>query len=126
MSSGAPEMDLVTIANEIKRKIQLLEKMRIEIRDRATKKAQAGAEYDKVLAVTIIKLKNGAIFDLDGESIDGHKLPANLLEKIAKGICWQAKLKADEAEAMYKSLISNIDSVQAELNGYQSINRHLD
>ena len=53
------------------------------------------------------------------------KLPATIIEKTAKGICWQARLDMEKADALYKSLISNIDSVQAELNGFQSINRHL-
>jgi hypothetical protein len=119
-------MELIEIGQAIKKKIALLEKMRIEIRDRAEKKAIEAAAYDRAIAITIIRLRNGQIYELDGETIDGIKLPANLLEKIAKGICWKERLEADKAEAFYKSLISNIDSVQAELNGYQSINRHLD
>jgi hypothetical protein len=122
-------MEIIDIANKIIEKIKLLELMRKEIKERAVNKARLNAEYDKQMALVIIQLKNGKIFkifELDGEHIDGVKLPANLLEKIAKGLCWEARLKADEAEALYKSVISNIDSVQAELNGMQSINRHLD
>jgi hypothetical protein len=45
---------------------------------------------------------------------------------VAKGICSQARNDMEIADGLYKSVISNIDSVQAELNGLQSINRHLD
>lgn len=119
-------MDLINIANEIHSKIGLLEKMRVEIRERAERKAEAGSEYSKKLALTIIQLKNGKIFEIDGEVISGESLPANLVEKIAKGICWQEQLNADKTEGLYKALISNIDAVQSELNGLQSINKNLE
>ena len=116
-------MDIINISNEIEKKIKLLEKMRVEIKERAENKAKTIAEYDKQLAVTIIKLKNNNIGEWEGEEL--IKLPATIIEKTAKGICWQARLDMEKADALYKSLISNINSVQAELNGYQSINRHL-
>ena len=116
-------MDVINISNEIEKKIKLLEKMRVEIRERAEARANAIAEYDKQLAITIIKLKNNNIDKWEGEEL--IKLPATIIEKTAKGICWQARLDMEKADALYKSLISNINSVQAELNGYQSINRHL-
>jgi hypothetical protein len=117
-------MELLTIANKIEEKIKLLEKMRIEIKDRAENKANTIAEYDKQLAITIIKLKNNNIQEWDGEKIEN--LQATLIEKMARGICWQAKLNMEKAEALYKSLISNIDSVCAEMNGWQSVNRYLE
>ena len=117
-------MEVLEVAQMINKKISLLEKMRVEIRHRAVNKAEASANYDKVIALTILKLKNGAIEEFGGEP--GKGLPATVLEKIARGICWAEKLKADEAEALYKSLISNIDSVMAELCGLQSLNRYLD
>jgi hypothetical protein len=117
-------MEILIIADEIEKKIKLLEKMRIEIKERAENKANTIAEYDKQLAITIIKLKNGNELEIEGNKISN--IPATLIEKIAKGICWQAKLNMEKADAMYKSLISNIDSVQAELCGYQSINRYLE
>lgn len=117
-------MDVLQVANMIQDKIKLLERMRLEIRDRATEKATTGSAYDKAMAITIIKLKNGEEMILDGEIIQG--VPATLIDKIARGICWKEKLEMDKSEALYKSLISNIDSVQSELNGLQSLNRYLD
>lgn len=118
-------MDLMELATEIHNKIKLLEKMRIEIRSRAEAKAEMNAIYSKQIALTIIQLKNGKIFELDGEVISGESMPANLLEKIAKGICWEAQLNADKADGLYKAIISNIDAVQSELNGLQSVNKNL-
>jgi len=115
--------DVINISNEIEKKIKLLERMRVEIRERAESRAITMAEYDKQLAITIIRLKNNNIEEWEGEEM--IKLPATIIEKTAKGICWKAKLEMEKADALYKSLISNINSVQAELNGFQSINRHL-
>ena len=116
-------MELIELNNAIESKIKILEKMRTEIKSRAEQKANTISEYDKQLAITIIKLKNNNIKEWEGEEI--VNLPATLIEKIAKGICSQSRNNMEIADGMYKSVISNIDSVQAELNGYQSINRHL-
>ncbi len=119
-------MELLDIGREILAKVSLLEKMRVEIRQRAEAKAEAGAAYDRILAVTIVQLRAGKIFDVDGEMVSGEGMPANLVEKIAKGITWREAMAANKSEALYKALISNIDAVQSELNAYQSLNRNLD
>jgi len=116
-------MELLNISEEIKQKVKLLENMRAEIRERAERKSAALADYNKQMAITIIKLKNKSITEWEGEEIKATA--SNEIEKIAKGMCWEAKLEKEKATALYKALISNIDAVQAELNGYQSINRHL-
>lgn len=118
-------MDLMDIGREILAKVSLLEKMRIEIRARAEAKAEAGAAYDRILAVTIVQLRAGKIFDLEGEMVSGEGMPANLVEKIAKGITWKEAMECNKSEALYKALISNIDAVQSELNGLQSLNKNL-
>ena len=61
--------------------------------------------------------------DIEGEVIKDP--PATALEKIAKGICYKEKLEMDKADAEYKSLITYIDIVESQLNGWQSINRYL-
>jgi hypothetical protein len=116
--------DTISIALRIDDKIKLLERMRVEIRERAEKKAIAISEYDKAIAITLIKLKNKVEMTLDDQKVINP--PASIMEKIAKGICFKERLEAEKSDALYKSLISNIDSVQAELNGLQSVNRHLD
>lgn len=117
-------LDVIKIAEKINNHINLLGIMRKEIRQRADDRANAIALYDKALAIAIIKLKNGEVFELDGNEI---KNPiGSITEKIAKGICWKEKLNIEKGDGLYKSLISNIDSVKAELNGMQSIYRHLE
>ena len=116
--------DILVIAERIEQKIKLLENMRKEIRERAEKKAVTMAEYDKVLAVTIIKLKNNVELEFEGLKIEHPQ--ATVMEKIAKGICWKERLEAEKADALFKSLTSNIASVMAELTGYECINKYLD
>lgn len=116
-------MDIIKISDEIYKKVKLLEKIRGVIKERAEGKAGAAAEYDKVLALTIMKLQAGKEIELEGEKIQNPA--ATITEKIAKGVCWKEKLEMDKAEALYKCAISNISSVESEMNGLQSVFRHL-
>lgn len=115
---------MLDVSEKIQEKIKLLEAMQVEIKKRAEDKSIKNAEYEKKLAITIIKLKNGEAMTIENETIQNPQ--ATIIEKIARGICWQEKLEADKSEAMYKALISNIDCTMATLNGWQSINRYLD
>jgi len=117
-------MEIIQIAEKIQDKIKLLEKARLILRKRAESKAEAVALYEKNLAKIIIQLKNSVAFTVDSQTIVNP--PASVLEKIARGICFDEKLKLETAEALYKSIIVNIEAIKAELNGYQSIFRYLD
>lgn len=117
-------MEVVEVAKRIQDKIKLLERARGTLEGLANDKALTAAMYDKELAVTLIKLKNGVAFTLDGASVKDP--PATLCEKIAKGICWESKLQADQAEANYKLAITKLECVETEMNALQSINRYLD
>ena len=104
--------NIINVANAIDDKIQQLEKMRAEIRSRTVDKAKAISEYDKALAKSIFILRE-----------NGN--PVSIVEKLAKGECFKERYDLELADGLYKSLISNMNCVQAELNGMQSINRHL-
>lgn len=117
-------MDLISITNQIQKKISEIDNIRKDIKERGELRAQTAMEYDKLITITLIKLKNGTKFEIDGEIIDSP--PATIMEKIAKGICWQEKLEMEKADANYKSLITNLEAVKAQLNGLQSIHRNLD
>jgi len=106
-------MDIKNIADEIEKKIRELELGRKIIGERAEKKAIAIAGYDKALAIKIITLKN-------------EGTPLSIVDKIARGECWQEKLEMEKAEGMYRAATSNIQSICAELSGWQSIFRFLD
>jgi len=107
-------MDIYSVANEIEKKIRQLETGRKIIAERAEQKATAIANYDRVMAVTILRLR---------ESGD---VPVTLIDKVARGECFEQRLAMELAEGMYKSAISGIDSIRAELSGYQSIFKFMD
>ena len=116
-------MDLIEIAKRMNHRINALTEAREEIQKLAQAKAQAISAYDKKIAVTIVKLKNGYEMELDGIVVKNPL--TTITEKIAKGICFQEKLDMELAEANYKAILSNMQCLQAELNGYQSINKYL-
>jgi hypothetical protein len=75
-------------------------------------KAKAQMEYDKALACEVLRLKE-----------DGIQI--SIVEKVAKGNISDAKYGLELAEAKYKANFSRLDCLKAQLNGLQSINRHL-
>ena len=107
------------VAKLIEEKINLLEEGRRRLETDAFARAEQSALYDKALAKIIIRLKNGDMIEFDGEKIQNP--PATILEKIAKGICFQERLNADLAEATYKNTLVKIETIQAQLNAYQSL-----
>lgn len=118
-------MELIEISKSMQSKISQLEKGRDVIKERAQKRANAISNYEKAISLTILKIKNGKLDDFEGEVIDS-KFPANLIEKIARGICWKEKLEVEEAEGVYKAAVIGMQSLMSELNGLQSMNRYLD
>lgn len=116
--------DLPYIAQQIEAKIKLLEKGRASLQDLAMRKAITAAEYDKALAIAILRLRGGEEIVLDGHRIKDP--PVGIIEKVAKGMVNEQRLAMDDSEAQYKLSVKKLDAVQAELNGYQSIFRHLE
>ena len=99
--------------------IESLEKTRDSINYLASIKASKLYEYEKKIAVTMIKLQNGTINELEGEPM--CKISVTNAKDIAKGICWKEKLDLDLAESNYKSAIVKLETMKSELNGFQSI-----
>lgn len=87
---------------------------RREIEKKGNERAKAISNYDKQLKIAIVTLR-----------AEG-KFPVTLIEKIAKGVCSDHREKLELAEVGYKACISNLTALMAQLNGYQSIYRHLD
>jgi hypothetical protein len=117
--------DILTNKQRIESKIQELETHRDSIFDASKDKATALSEYDKEIALTILKLKNGNIKNFEGEEIP-DPCPITIMKDIAKGICYLKSFKKEEKDGAYKGLVVIIDSIKAELNGLQSINKHLE
>ena len=105
-------LDIKSIADEIEKKIAQIDVGRKILIDRIDEKARAISEYDKRLAIRILELQS-------------EGTPATLCEKLAKGDCWQQRLEMEKAEGMYKAATSGMESLMAQLNGLQSIFRHL-
>lgn len=117
-------MELIKISEQMNSLISDLGKLRMSLKTLGAQKAKAISNYERTIAKTIIQLKNGVKFHLDGNEIVNP--PTTTTEKLAKGICWQEKLECEEAETLYKSLIVNIEVIKTQLNAYQSILRYLE
>lgn len=78
------------------------------------KLAQAMAETERVyrrsLGIEIVKLKS-------------DKVQATLIPDIARGMTSDLKFERDLAEARYKSGRDNLQAIQAQMNGLQSVLR---
>lgn len=113
---------MIDLSQEILKKVTTIDHIRAEIKERGNNKAHATAEYEKRIAVTIIELRNGVVKELEGQKIESP--PVTTIEKIARGLCWEEKLAMEEAEALYKSALVNLDSVISQMTALQSVYRH--
>jgi hypothetical protein len=114
----------VSTSKEIRLKISELRQARAIIFDSAKNKARAISNFAKNVAIKELKLKNGLIKEWEG--IEVGKVTASSARKIAEGMCWFELNDKEEGEALYKAHLTNIEAIKAELNGLQSINKHLD
>ena len=114
----------VSTSKEIRSKISELRNARAVIFDSARNKARAISNFAKNVAIKELKLKNGLITEWEG--IEVGKVVASSARKIAEGMCWFEMNDKEEGEALYKAHLTNIEAIKAELNGLQSINKHLD
>lgn len=120
--------DILTNAQKIENHLILIDKLIDEIPESSMEKANGIANYDRAIAITILKLKNGDITemeDFNGETIFLDKLPATLIPQVAKGICYKEAFDKEMGEAAYKGIITMIEARKAQLNGLQSINKVL-
>ena len=116
-------MDIVTTSKNIEAKIKKLDQAPEKLMERAKEAAATEAEYEKRMAITIARLENGETFVVEGTEIKDAGM--GVRKEKAKGICWETKMKMIEAQLMYKASVKNADIICAQLNGWQSINRHL-
>ena len=117
-------MNVIDVSNEIQERIKALSTYRDQLKELSKNKAECSADYERALARCIVELRSGKEMQIDTVIVKDP--PATVLEKVAKGIVWQVGMNRDVAEARYKNAIANIEAVKAELNGWQSIYRHLD
>ena len=117
-------MEMIQVKDCIEKLIVEIGKTRREIEDKGKGKAVAISNYDRKLAVTLAELRNSETYNLAGK--DYKVPPVTIMEKIAKGICSPERYDLELAESSYKAVISNLEALKAQLNGYQSVFRHLD
>lgn len=118
--------DILTNARKIETLINLIEEEIEKLDDASTMKANGIANYDRELAITILKLRNGMIksmTDENGDLVSIDNLPATLIIPVAKGICYKVSFDKEAGESEYKSVVTKIDARKAQLNGFQSINK---
>jgi hypothetical protein len=116
--------DVISVAKDIEKKIMALEKGRESpLKDAARCKADTIGNYSKAVAIAIMKLKSGKPAQLEGETIKDP--PATIMKDIAKGLCYQEEIDMELADAEYKRVVEKLECLRAELNGHQSIYRHL-
>ena len=84
--------------------------------------AKADAEYDKQLALAIIRLENGVELELDGEKVQNPRAAA--LKEIAKGIVSNYKFEKNTTDSERKRITQKLNHVATQLNGHQSVNKH--
>jgi len=107
-------METIKVAEIIIKLVSEIGKCRREIEEKGNARAKAISNYDMRLKIAIVTLK------------DEGKFPATLIEKIAKGVCSLDRETLELADVGYKACISNLEALKAQLNGYQSVFRHLD
>ena len=115
-------MDLISTAEEIIRKTREIEGLSRSLDGLAIERASKAAEYEKDLASTILKLKNGIEFELDGEIV--RNPPVTTMDKLARGICWRQRLESDVADLSYRNAMKRLDMLSGVLNAYQSLHRY--
>jgi len=116
-------MELQVISQQMTKRIKALTDSRSTLKDLAITKANAITEYEKKVAITIIKLRNGMEAELEGEVISNP--PVTVIDKVSKGMCWKEKLAMEQAIAMYHSETICMNALSVEINGFQSLNKYV-
>ncbi len=106
-------MQAVDIAQKIHDAIKEIGKEGQKSEGLINTKATTSADYDKQVAKAILTLK-----------ANGH--PVSIIDKLARGECADALVAKILAEEMLKAHYAKMDRIKAQLNGLQSIYRHLD
>lgn len=107
-------MEALKVAQHIEKIIAEIGKCRRQIEEKGIARAKAISNYDMRLGIAIVTLR------------EEGKFPATLIEKIAKKLCCKDREDLEISESGYKAVICNLQALMAQLNGYQSIYRHLE
>lgn len=117
-------MDYHNTTNNIEKKIAELETKSNKLWRMVEAEVIAQLEYEKDLAVTILKIRHNEPLELEGRKVE--KLPATLTKPVAEALCNESRFKAELASRKVKALIKKLDICMAQLNGWQSINKYVE
>ena len=106
--------EAVETARRIEKKIDELEMFRQRLNKFVANRELSAATvaYEKAKGIDTEELK-----------AEGH--PVSIIDSVAKGHCAEQKGDLVQAEITYKAITINIHILESQLNGFQSINRHL-
>ena len=114
----------IETAAQIKAKIQHLEDQQKLLEQYADDWVEAKRNHDKQFGITIACLEAGEEFVVEGETIKG-KVAATIKDKARAIIAEEYTEPLDLAKKKFENLEKTIDIYKAQLNGWQSINKHL-
>ena len=117
-------MDPVTISAMIQERIGEIDFFKDKIFEAANNKAMAKMNFAKECAITKFKLMNGSIEEWEGQKVG--KKSQSAAGDLAEEMNYQLQYDFEVAESNYKSIIVVIEATKAQLNGLQSINKHLE
>jgi len=117
-------IEAVQMAEQIESACREIQRLSAQLETLGREAASAEAEYDKSLAVVLVKLRDGQEMDAFGITVKNP--PATTSEKIAKGLCFKARFKAAMADHNLKACQMKLRAAMAILSGRQSKNRYLD
>ncbi len=115
-------MDYQTISQKIQDNIKILSQARNSLLTRAKDKAEALGAYEKKLAQTMLRLRNGQSVVFNDEEIRYES--ATGLEKIAKGVCYKESIALDIAESNLRNAHVSMRATEAMINALQSLLRY--
>ena len=113
MNKQEAQLEAMRVAKMIETIINTLKTEGIKSQDLIQAKAQTMANYDKHIGIKSAEMK--------AEGLAVTSIPAQ-----AKSECSEMLYDKIVAEEGLKAHYSRMDTLKAQLNGYQSINRHLD
>jgi DNA integrity scanning protein DisA with diadenylate cyclase activity len=116
--------EIIRISQQIDEKSNELGQYAKRIKPLIDDIATAEEEFEKKYAKTLIQLKNGVEFELDGIKIKDP--PAASVKEIARGICFKEKVAMDKAELLFRGLMKTIDILTTQMDGLRSKNKYIE
>jgi len=113
--------DVLTAREKIEFYDNEINKIKSYLKNLSQKRATAKGEYDKMLGIIAMQLRNGKSFMIEGKEIKDP--PVTLAKYYAKAICWKQKIEMEKADTMYWNAVEILKSTVSQMSGWQTIFR---